>query len=371
MTEAVTCLVADDHPAVVAVVCLTLEEHGFRVAGRAGDGADALSLIEADRPAVAVVDLRMPRVSGIEVARRAAGLAPETAVILYTAFGDRALLTEALDAGARGFVLKEAPVDELVRAVEIVAEGGVYVDPALGGLLARAVTTSGSPVLTRRESEVLRLLADGLGNEEIGKRLSISPETVRTHVRKAMARLDADTGTQAVAMAIRQSLISCVCSVRPRRACLRRRLLRGQAGRRGGWEIVSERSGQSAISNELIEVFRAEVGRRLERLRHEREMLERTRDAGARELERRALGDEAHGIMGAAAVVGCDDLRELAQELEQEAAGATRLRLDRIDHLLEALAASLERLDLDHETETAAREGAGRGRALERGAEAP
>lgn len=208
MREQVTCLVADDHPAVVAVVCLTLEEHGFRVAGRAGDGAEALRLIEALRPAVALVDLRMPRVSGIEVARRAAHLAPESAVILYTGFGDQALLTDALDAGARGFVLKEASVGELVRAVEIVAEGGVYVDPTLGGLLARAVTTSRSSALTQREREVLRLLADGLSNEEIGKRLFISPETVRTHVLKAMARLDADTRTQAVALAIRQSLIS-------------------------------------------------------------------------------------------------------------------------------------------------------------------
>lgn len=360
MTEPVTCLVADDHPAVVAVVCRTLEEHGFRVAGRAGDGVEALSLIEAERPAVAVVDLRMPRVSGIEVARRAGGLAPETAVILYTGFGDRALLTDALDAGARGFVLKEAPVGELVRAVEIVAEGGVYVDPALGGLLARAVTTSGSPTLTQRQSEVLRLLADSLSNEEIGKRLFISPEIVRSHVRKAMVRLDADTRTRAVAMAIRQSLISSrVCSVRLPLACLRRRLLRGRRGRRGGCEIVSERSDESVISNELIEVFRDGVGRRLDRLRHEFEMLERTRDAGARELQRRALGDEAHGIKGAAAVVGCDDLWELAQELEEETVGATRLRLDRVDHLLKALAANLEHLGLDSRNRDAARGAAG------------
>ena len=208
MTEPVTCLVADDHPAVVAVVCLTLEEHGFRVAGRAGDGEEALSLIEARRPAVAVVDLHMPRVSGIEVARRAARLAPETAVILYTGFGDRALVTDALDAGARGFVLKEAPVGELVRAVEMVAEGRVYVDPKLARIVAVSAVAAELPALTEREREILRLLADGLNTEQVGKRLLIAAETVGPHVRKAMTKLDADTRTQAAATAIRQFLIA-------------------------------------------------------------------------------------------------------------------------------------------------------------------
>ena len=94
------------------------------------------------------------------------------------------------------------------RAVQTVAEGGTYVDPVLAGVLATPSVTDGLPELTRREREVLRLLADGLANEEIGKRLFISPETVRTHVRKAMGKLDADTRTQAVATALRQSLIS-------------------------------------------------------------------------------------------------------------------------------------------------------------------
>jgi DNA-binding NarL/FixJ family response regulator len=200
-------LVADDHPAMVEAVCEVLAENGIEVTGRARDGDEALAKIEARKPDVAVVDLRMPRLSGVEIARRAARSSPETGVILYTAYGERALLTEAFDAGARGFVLKEAPLDDLVRAVEIVSAGGTYVDPVLAGVLA-STSADEVPSLTQRERDVLRLLADGLSNEEIGRRLFISPETVRTHIRKAMDKLDADTRTEAVAKALRQSLIA-------------------------------------------------------------------------------------------------------------------------------------------------------------------
>jgi DNA-binding NarL/FixJ family response regulator len=201
-------LIADDHPAVVEAVADVLTEHGIEVAGRARDGNDAVEQIELRKPSVAILDLRMPGQSGIEVARLVARSAPDTSVILYTAFGDRALLTEALDAGARGFVLKEAPLAEVVRAVELVASGRTYVDPVLAGVLSSSAATDKMTNLTQRERDVLRLLADGMSNEEIGKALFISPETVRTHVRKAMAKLDADTRTQAVATALRQSLIA-------------------------------------------------------------------------------------------------------------------------------------------------------------------
>jgi DNA-binding NarL/FixJ family response regulator len=204
----ITCIVADDHPAMVEAVADVLAENGVEVVGRARDGQEALAKIEARRPKVALVDVRMPRLSGIELARRAAVAAPETAVVLYTAYGDRALLTEALDAGVRGFVLKEAPLVDLARAVSLVAGGGTYVDPVLAGYIAQSHAADALPSLTQREREVLRLLADGNSNEEIGKQLFISPETVRTHVRKAMAKLDADTRTQAVATALRQSLIA-------------------------------------------------------------------------------------------------------------------------------------------------------------------
>jgi DNA-binding NarL/FixJ family response regulator len=199
-------VVADDHPAVLRSVCDVLIDAGVDVVGRASNGDEAATKIEATRPTVAVLDVRMPRLNGIEVASQVSRTTPETAVILYTAYGDRALLSEALDAGVRGFVLKEAPLQDLTRAVDMVSGGAVYVDPVLAGVLASAESER-LPQLTKREREVLRLLADGLSNEEIGKRLFLSPETVRTHVQKAMRRLEADTRTQAVAVALRQSLI--------------------------------------------------------------------------------------------------------------------------------------------------------------------
>jgi DNA-binding NarL/FixJ family response regulator len=206
--RAISCLIADDHPAMVEAVAGVLKEQGIEIAGRARDGAEALAKLESLQPDVAVVDLRMPRLSGIELARRASTLQPAPAIVLYTAYGDRALLMEALDAGARGFVLKEAPLADLVRAVELVADGGTYVDPVLAGVFATSAATQKLPSLSQREREVLRLLSEGRSNEEIGKELFISPETVRTHLRKAMTKLDADTRTQAVATALRQSLIA-------------------------------------------------------------------------------------------------------------------------------------------------------------------
>ena len=208
MSQPLSCFVADDHPAMVEAVCAVLEDSGIEIAGRARDGEEAYTKLETRRPAVALVDVRMPGLSGIDLVRRATKAQLPTRFVLYTGYGDRAHLTEAIDAGANGFVMKEAPLVDLVRAVEIVAKGGTYVDPVLAGIFAAAQANGSTPELTQREREVLRLLADGHSNEEIGRRLFISPETVRTHIRKAMTKLGADTRTQAVAKALRLSLIS-------------------------------------------------------------------------------------------------------------------------------------------------------------------
>jgi DNA-binding NarL/FixJ family response regulator len=202
------CLIADDHPAVLRAVAAYLAEEGIDVVAQVRNGAATLEKIATLAPDVALVDLRMPGLSGIEVAREATRRSPKTAVVLYTGAADRALLTEAVDAGARGFLLKEAPLSDLVRAIETVVAGGTYVDSVLAGELASAKATEKLVELTQREREVLRLLADGKDYKEIAAALFISPETVRTHVRKAMNRLDANTRTQAVATALRQALIA-------------------------------------------------------------------------------------------------------------------------------------------------------------------
>jgi DNA-binding NarL/FixJ family response regulator len=202
-----TCLVADDHPAVTHVISQLLRDRGFEVLATVEDGTNALDTIERLRPDFAVIDLSMPGLSGIEVARAAAESSPETAVLLYTGHGQETLMKEALDAGVRGLVLKHAPVVEIIRAIEIVASGNVYVDPTLAVSLIAARKKPARGELTMREREVLRLISDGKNNVEIGKELYISPQTVRTYVRKAMAKLKARNRTHAVATALRRSLI--------------------------------------------------------------------------------------------------------------------------------------------------------------------
>lgn len=209
MTETpLTCVVADDHPAVLDSVSRLLAESGVAVAGQAQEGEEAARLIEELRPDVALLDLRMRGLTGIEVARRCRSSSPGTAIVLFTSFGDQALLREALEAGARGYVLKEAPLDEVLRALATVGRGGTYVDGGLASAVGAREARACAPELTPRERDVLRLLAEGLRNEEVGRRLSISPETVKVHVTKAMRKLGADTRTQAVAEALRRSLIS-------------------------------------------------------------------------------------------------------------------------------------------------------------------
>jgi DNA-binding NarL/FixJ family response regulator len=207
--KALRLLIADDHPAILDAVTQALaDEQGIELVARATDGEEAMRLIEERRPNVAVLDIRMPKSGGIDVLRRLAGTENAPAVILYTGNPERGLLLESLDLGARGFLAKEAPLADLIRAVRIVADGGTYVDPVLGGLLASPSATDRLRSLTKREREILRLLSDGMRNEQVASELFISPLTVRTHVKHAMEKLEADTRTQAVASALRESLIS-------------------------------------------------------------------------------------------------------------------------------------------------------------------
>jgi DNA-binding NarL/FixJ family response regulator len=204
--DEISCVIADDHPAIAELLTRYLQEHGIVVVGRATNGRHALDLIEAEQPRVALLDARMPGLSGIDIARSLAGDSP-TGIVIYTGHADSALLVDALDAGARGFVQKGAELNDVLRAIRAVAAGGTYVDPLLSAALVSAGLDGKLPALTPRERDVLRLLADGLSNDEVGERLTISPYTVRALLRRAMAKLDADTRTGAVATALRQSLI--------------------------------------------------------------------------------------------------------------------------------------------------------------------
>ncbi|MFN8223413.1 MAG: response regulator transcription factor [Gaiellales bacterium] len=201
---ATTCVIADDHPAVLQAVADTLANAGYEAIPCVG-GLAALETIQQRKPAVAVLDGQMPDLGGVDVVRRLPRT--RTKFVLYTAFGDRALLHDALDAGVLGYVLKETPPEGLIEAIARAREGQSWIDPRLTPLLL-GITADDTPALSPREREVLKLLSDGLGNDEIGRALFISADTVRTHVRRAMTKLGASNRTQAVATALRRSLIA-------------------------------------------------------------------------------------------------------------------------------------------------------------------
>ena len=201
-----TCLVVDDHPGIVQAMDAVLRSAGYDVIG-CGGGLEALAALEASQPEVAVVDAEMDDLHGIELIRRGHRASPKTRYVVYTAFADRSLLQEALDAGVLGYVLKTSPTGDLVRALERAQAGEAWIDPKLTSLILE-ITAEGTTALSKREREVLRLLSDGLTNEDIGRQLFISPDTVRTHIRRAITKLGAHNRTEAVAIALRRSLIA-------------------------------------------------------------------------------------------------------------------------------------------------------------------
>jgi two-component system, NarL family, response regulator DesR len=203
-----TCLIADDHRALVKMLAKTLEDCGLSVVGRVTDGDQALARIAATRPDVAVVDLKMPGLPAGEIVRRTALDSPETAILIYTGNGTDAHLEEALACGARGVIHKEACLDELIQAIETVASGGAYVDTFQPGLFARVDGNQPPTPLSRRERDFLQLLAEGLCDGEIAKRLALRPDVVRSSARSAMKKLGAATRSQAVAKAVRLGLIA-------------------------------------------------------------------------------------------------------------------------------------------------------------------
>jgi DNA-binding NarL/FixJ family response regulator len=188
----------------------------LEVVGEAADGLAAVEVVTRTRPDVVLMDVRMPRCDGIEAARRIVAALPETAVVVLTTFDDDASLAEALRAGVSGFLLKVAPPEQLLHAVRTVAAGNGLLDPAvtLRVIAASAAAPAPDPAaaarlasLTQRETDVLRLVAEGLTNAEIGERLFMSPATARTHVSRILTKLGARDRTQLVVMAYESGLV--------------------------------------------------------------------------------------------------------------------------------------------------------------------
>ena len=206
MPEEITCLIVDDHEVVREGLRLSLSRAPHvRVIGEASDGAGAVALVERRRPQVVIMDVRMPGMDGLEATKQLLEHEPDAKVLIFTAYSERSLLTRGFESGAKGYILKEAPHDTLVRAIEKVAGGDSFIDPAL--MPAFLSGKDREDMLTAREREILQLLADGMSNADVAQRLFISQETVKSHVRHILAKLEADTRTHAVAIALRDAII--------------------------------------------------------------------------------------------------------------------------------------------------------------------
>ncbi len=210
--EAVRVLLADDHTLVRQGLRALLEREGFEVVAEAEDGYRALGLIEELRPEVAVLDIAMPRLNGLEAARQLASLAPTVRVILLSMYKDPGYIREALRAGVRGYLLKEEAAEELVAAVREVARGGYhFAQPVLAEIVAAA--QSGPPnggelgLLTPREREVLQLLAEGRTTSEIAGIIHRSPETVRSHRLRIMRKLRLHSTAELIRFALDHGFI--------------------------------------------------------------------------------------------------------------------------------------------------------------------
>jgi DNA-binding NarL/FixJ family response regulator len=204
----ISCVVGDDHEALRRGLVAVLEaEDDLRVVGEAADGRVLVELAERRRPDVTILDVRMPTIDGIECCRQMTAQPHPPAVVLYTGHTEPDVLHSALDAGARGFVVKTGPPQDLVRAVRAVHAGRPFIDARMGAFLARRETKA-EGLLSRREREVLQHLAHGLTTEGVGKELYLSPATVRSYAENAMHKLDAKNRVHAVAIALRMRLIS-------------------------------------------------------------------------------------------------------------------------------------------------------------------
>jgi DNA-binding NarL/FixJ family response regulator len=206
-------LVVDDHPIWRDGVARDLEAAGFVVCGTAADGAQALRIAAATRPGVVLLDLQLPDMSGVDVARQLVAGAEAPRILVLSASGERQDVLDAMTAGATGYLVKSASAAELVDGVRRVAAGDAVFTPGLAGLVLgeyrRLATGPGDddlPRLTERETEVLRLVAKGLTYPQIAERLVLSVRTVQNHVQNTLTKLQLHNKAQLVRYALEQGL---------------------------------------------------------------------------------------------------------------------------------------------------------------------
>jgi DNA-binding NarL/FixJ family response regulator len=207
MSTRTKCLAVDDHPTVRKGLGLMFgQAEDLDLIASVETGEEVVEAVERLRPEVVIVDVRLPGVDGISVVKQISQVAPEVKTVVFSAYGDKRLLSDALSAGADGYVLKGSPPEDLLRAVRTVSAGKPFVDPSLSPALLMSQVGPDAP-LSEREREILQLLAGGLHTQEVATRIGLSAETVKSDTKRAIQKLEADTRVHAVAIALRQALI--------------------------------------------------------------------------------------------------------------------------------------------------------------------
>jgi two-component system, NarL family, response regulator NreC len=210
-------LVADDHGVVRKGICLQLQQHEqFQVVGEAGDGREAVQMAEVLKPDIIVMDIAMPNLNGIDATEQIVKNSPQVGVILLSMHSDDSYLSRALNAGARGYLVKETADADLPRAVEVAAQGKPFFSPAISKLLVedyiRRMQQQGLKdpydLLTAREKETLQLAAEGKTNKEIAKILDVGVSTVETHRFNVMQKLGLHSSADIVLYAVRNKIIT-------------------------------------------------------------------------------------------------------------------------------------------------------------------
>jgi two-component system, NarL family, response regulator DegU len=208
-------LLADDHRMLREGLRRSLTEEGFDIVGEAGDGAEAVQLASELLPDVVLMDVTMPDVGGVEATRRLQRSHPEIRVVMLTMHADESVIAEALRAGAVGYLVKDCSTDEIADAIRMAAAEDAGISPALAGAMLDEVRRiapqpaegESEQVVTKREVEVLQLIADGCSTPEVAERLFISQKTVKNHLASIYHRLDARDRTQAVLQAVRMGIV--------------------------------------------------------------------------------------------------------------------------------------------------------------------
>ena len=210
MNDELTLLVVDDHRMLRETLLRSLEAAGLRVVAEAGDGDEAVRLARELRPTVVLMDVSMPGMDGVEATRLIRAQVPTTRVVMLTMHADDDVVARALRAGADGYLVKACSMEEVVATIRAVAAGETTVSAGLAASMLDEVRKLAAPsveVVTKREEEVLQLIADGCATPEVAERLYISQKTVKNHLASIYQKLDARDRTQAVLRAVRMGIV--------------------------------------------------------------------------------------------------------------------------------------------------------------------